>query len=224
MDTSSSSASHNRKELLKKWYRLANEGPSTAEVLAVLPPHLYEKSLLRSLSHAAMSVALTVGTFMLAYWYLPVSASYIPLWVLYAVVCGTIATGCWVIAHECGHNAFCDQLWLQDAVGYVLHSAMLVPYYSWQRSHAVHHSRTNHLTEGETHVPNPTDSHPGKRALFLHQLLGDDAFAVYSVFMHLALGWPRTCWRVRRAGRCAVGRTTLCRLSRSRTRCSTRTS
>ena len=41
----------------------------------------------------------------------------------------------------------------QDLVGYVLHTALLVPYFSWQRSHAVHHSRTNHITEGETHVP-----------------------------------------------------------------------
>ena len=28
-----------------------------------------------------------------------------------------------------------------------------MPYFSWQRSHAVHHSRTNHVEEGETHVP-----------------------------------------------------------------------
>ena len=38
-------------------------------------------------------------------------------------------------------------------MGYLLHSALLVPYFSWQRSHAVHHSRTNHVDEGETHVP-----------------------------------------------------------------------
>ena len=30
-----------------------------------------------------------------------------------------------------------------------------VPYFSWQRSHAVHHSKTNHMSEGETHVPRP---------------------------------------------------------------------
>ena len=29
--------------------------------------------------------------------------------VLYAAVTGTCATGAWVIAHECGHDAFCDQ-------------------------------------------------------------------------------------------------------------------
>ena len=29
----------------------------------------------------------------------------------------------------------------------------LVPYFSWQRTHAIHHANTNHITDGETHVP-----------------------------------------------------------------------
>ena len=52
-----------------------------------------------------------------------------------------------------GHGAFSPNKKLQDAIGFVLHSALLVPYYSWQRSHAVHHAFTNHITDGETHVP-----------------------------------------------------------------------
>ena len=56
--------------------------------------------------------------------------------------------GLWVLAHECGHGAFSDNRRLQDAVGYVLHSALLVPYFSWQRSHAVHHQHTNHVYKG----------------------------------------------------------------------------
>lgn len=33
------------------------------------------------------------------------------------MVTGTVATGCWVIGHECGHNAFSDNTFLQDTVG-----------------------------------------------------------------------------------------------------------
>ena len=53
-----------------------------------------------------------------------------PLWIAYAVVTGTVAMGLWVLAHECGHGAFSDVRWLQDTVGFVLHSFLLVPYFS----------------------------------------------------------------------------------------------
>ena len=75
-----------------------------------------------------------------------------PLWLAWGAVTGTVWTGMWVVAHECGHGAFSDNRKLQDAVGYLLHSVLLVPYFSWQRSHAVHHANTNHITKGETHV------------------------------------------------------------------------
>merc|ERR1719324_1119598 len=84
---------------------------------------------------------------------IPMKLAAAPLWLAYAAVTGTVATGMWVVAHECGHGAFSDNRALQDAVGYVLHSLLLVPYFSWQRSHAVHHANTNHITKGETHVP-----------------------------------------------------------------------
>ena len=94
---------------------------------------------------------------------IPLQAAFLPLWLGYAAVTGTVAMGLWVLAHECGHGAFSDNRLLQvsssaseaaceypsfysltdllahslahslqDAVGYVLHSAMLVPYFSWQ--------------------------------------------------------------------------------------------
>lgn len=77
----------------------------------------------------------------------------IPVWVLYAVVCGTVAQGLWVLGHECGHGAFSKHKLANDIFGFVIHTALFVPYFSWQHSHAVHHAKNNHLTLGETHVP-----------------------------------------------------------------------
>lgn len=34
-------------------------------------------------------------------------------------------------AHECGHQAFSESQAVNDAVGLILHSCLLVPYYSW---------------------------------------------------------------------------------------------
>ena len=58
---------------------------------------------------------------------LPLSAAAAPLWLLYGVSTGTIAMGCWVIAHECGHHAFHPNRRIEGVVGFVLHSILLVP-------------------------------------------------------------------------------------------------
>ena len=131
--------------------------PSLREVLGVIPKHCFEKSTVLSMAYFAMSTGICLGLGLLANAFIPLELAFLPLWLAYAALNGTAAFGFWLIGHEAGHGAFSDSLWLQDAVGYFAHSLCLVPYFSWQRSHAVHHSRVNHMTEGETHVPNPTD-------------------------------------------------------------------
>jgi fatty acid desaturase len=106
-------------------------------------------------------------------------------YLVYSVAMGTVATGLWVLGHECGHGAFGDHAWQNHLVGFVLHSALLVPYFPWRYSHGKHHKYTNHLVLGETHVP-PTKKAHGA----LRRVVGDDAFAVVDVVLHLLLGWP----------------------------------
>ena len=110
--------------------------------------------------------------------------------VLYALVNGTAACGVWVIAHECGHGAFCENKRVQDGIGFVLHSALLVPYFSWQRSHAIHHGKTNHLTEGETHVPRQVNTKAGRRSLAAQSRLGPSGHAAFTLASRLVFGWP----------------------------------
>jgi len=42
-----------------------------------------------------------------------------------------VTAGVWVIAHECGHQAFSNSQLINDTVGFILHSCLLVPYFSW---------------------------------------------------------------------------------------------
>ena len=120
----------------------------------------------------------------------------LPLWLVYAVVTGTVAMGLWVLAHECGHGAFSDDRLLQDGVVFLLHSMLLVPYFSWQRSHAVHHAHTNHVTKGETHVPivlggGPNVDTPGGAvALTVGRKMGRAPHGAAQLFGHLTIGWP----------------------------------
>ena len=142
------------------------------------------------MAYAAMSLALTLGTAALAWLYIPLSWVWLPAWLAYAYVNGTIAVGLWVVAHECGHRAFAKETTVQDTVGFVLHSALLVPYFSWQRSHAVHHARTNHVTAGETHVPKRATTAQGQRTLNARRRLGAASHGVFTIVSRLGFGWP----------------------------------
>ena len=132
--------------------------PSKAEVRRVVPDHCFKRSTTRSLGYLAQSLLCTAATAAIGL-AIPMKLAALPLWIAFAVVTGTAAMGLWVLAHECGHGAFSDNRFLQDAVGYVLHSALLVPYFSWQRSHAVHHQHTNHIYSCLLYTsPSPRDS------------------------------------------------------------------
>lgn len=67
--------------------------------------------------------------------------------------------GLWVIAHECGHQGFSESKTINNAVGWVLHSALGVPYHSWRISHGRHHAATGHIHRDEVFVPRTREQH-----------------------------------------------------------------
>lgn len=163
--------------------------PSKAELLSSLPAELTRLNPIKAWGSLAMSLGLSL----LAYGVgtrIPLQLTAAPLWLIYGVVTGTVAMGCWVIAHECGHNAFHPNRRLESWVGFILHSLLLVPYFSWARSHAVHHAHCNHLEGGETHVPPREESLSGRATENLKRQLGTRLFGCVSLFSHLILGWP----------------------------------
>lgn len=187
----------------------APELPSKGEIKAVIPKECFERSYLHSMYFVARDTALAVGCAYIAYQTLSTdmpsnllsteAVSWFIGWNVYAFWMGCILTGHWVLAHECGHGAFSKDKKLQDAVGYVLHSLFLVPYYSWQRSHAVHHRYTNHMELGETHVPDDENADDNLydsielRKTFLDKFgdeKGIELWGSFQAFLHLIIGWP----------------------------------
>jgi omega-6 fatty acid desaturase (delta-12 desaturase) len=175
--------------------------PEARQLRAVIPEDCFESDTLTSLGYLSVSVVGTalctfIGANLLSV-LPPENLLTAPFWMFYSAVTGTVAMGLWVLAHECGHGAFSKNKTIQDTVGYVLHSLFLVPYYSWQRSHAVHHQYTNHMELGETHVPEPSESKNegalATRNSLLNMLgseLGIRVWGVYQSFLHLIVGWP----------------------------------
>ena len=81
--------------------------PTKAEFRKAIPKHLMQRNTAKSMMYAVISVlqsaaCLAVGAM------IPLKWAAAPLWLAYAAVAGTVWTGMWVVAHECGHGAFSD--------------------------------------------------------------------------------------------------------------------
>ncbi|CAN6672397.1 hypothetical protein TRVA0_046S00474 [Trichomonascus vanleenenianus] len=161
------------------------------EILDAIPPHCYKRSLVRSFGYVFRDLFF-IGLF--GY----IAISYIHLipwlsvrclaWCAYAFVQGLFGTGAWVLAHECGHGAFSDYRSVNDTVGWVLHSALLVPYHSWRISHSKHHKATGHLTRDMVFVPKSRETFDKGRG-FTENIEDAPIVTLYHLIMQQLFGW-----------------------------------
>jgi len=173
----------------------SNDIPSLSEIKKILPKNCFSIKTKTSIKYLLQSLTIQLIVFALGF-LIPFSSKMIPIWIFYSVMSGTTAMGFWVLAHECGHGAFSKNKFLETFVGYTLHSLLLVPYFSWQRSHAVHHRFTNNITKGETHVPIVIDGDGicekkgGRDEINISKSLGKTKYGIMQLVLHLIFGWP----------------------------------
>ena len=169
--------------------------PSLNEIKNILPRDCFSVNTRTSLKFLFQTLIIQVFVFAIGF-LIPFSKSMIPIWIIYSLFSGTTAMGFWVLAHECGHGAFSKNKRLETFIGYCLHSFLLVPYFSWQRSHSIHHRFTNHISKGETHVPIVIDGDGisekkgGSHELLLSKSLGKTKYGIMQLILHLIFGWP----------------------------------
>lgn len=137
------------------------------ELLSAIPSHCFKRSALRSSTYIAWDIIVIAAVYKTASYAdayvtpqnvafphpLLYPAAKFAIWALYTFWTGLFATGLWVVAHECGHQAFSESKAINNTVGWILHSALGVPYHSWRITHAKHHASTSHLTQDQVFVP-----------------------------------------------------------------------
>jgi omega-6 fatty acid desaturase / acyl-lipid omega-6 desaturase (Delta-12 desaturase) len=173
------------------------------DIRDAVPSHCFKRNTLTSLSHVAKDLAMAGSLFYLASWIssAPIYAQ-LPLWLAYWWCQGIVCTGLWVLAHECGHMSFSDFRSVNHTVGFILHSFLLVPFFSWKYTHSKHHKGTNHMEKDQVFVP-ATRRRVEKRnglpitqekvdSLYNGKELLEDAplMNLVNVILMLLVGWP----------------------------------
>jgi len=168
--------------------RVPNTKPpfTLGQLKKAIPPHCFHRSLLSSFYYVVCDLSLAFILYITTtYFHLLPHPLSLVAWPIYWVLQGCILTGVWVIAHECGHHAFSKYQWVDDLVGLTLHSALLVPYFSWKISHRRHHSNTGSLDRDEVFVPRSKSN-----VAWYHKCFNNPLGRAVSLLITLTLGWP----------------------------------
>ena len=169
------------------------------DIRDAIPKHCFERSAATGLYYVARDIVSLATTFYLfnAYCtpeYVPSTLLRAGLWAGYTFVQGLFGTGLWVLAHECGHQSFSPSKTLNDTVGWICHSALLVPYFSWKISHGKHHKATGNMERDMVFVPRTREEHASKKDWLLHEmheLLEETPIYTATTLISQQLGgWP----------------------------------
>ncbi|TPX10300.1 uncharacterized protein E0L32_008705 [Thyridium curvatum] len=174
--------------------------PDVNTIRNAIPAHCFKPSTLRSLSYVARDITLAVALGWLALTYipqLPTTLYRTIAWIVYGFCQGCVGTGIWILAHEAGHGAFSAHQTLNDVVGWTLHSALLVPYFSWKFSHHRHHRFTGNMEKDMAFVPatRPNTPKRGFSTLYLDPEWLEDfedapVIQLLRLLVHQLGGWP----------------------------------
>ena len=158
------------------------------QITAAIPKHCFERNLFTSFSYL-FSDLLTILILGYLATFITSSLSIVPywchslLWFIYWYTQGCVMLGVWIIAHECGHQAFSESELINNLVGTICHSLLLVPYHSWRITHQKHHYYTNSCDNDEVFVPLT-------RSDWIHDMLRDTPIAqAWGIFVMLTIGW-----------------------------------
>ena len=169
------------------------------DIRDAIPKHCFERSSLRSLSYVARDMVCLATTFYLFHRFVtPDNVPSTParglLWAVYTFLQGLFGTGLWVLAHECGHGAFSPSKRLNNLVGWILHSSLLVPYFSWQISHSKHHKATGHMERDMVFVPRTREQQATRLGKLAHELseLAEETplYTLALLVLQQLAGWP----------------------------------
>ena len=150
---------------------------SIAELINVIPKDCFKRDLIKSLSFVFRDIFFLILFGYIANTFIPQIPSKnlrFLAWSIYTIIESFPMVGLWILAHECGHQAFSEYGLINDFVGWILHSYTGNPYFSWKISHRKHHQHTGHIDKDMVFIPPRTKDWKKKRnVLSLKEVTAD---------------------------------------------------
>ncbi|KAG5724863.1 Delta(12) fatty acid desaturase [Termitomyces sp. T112] len=138
------------------------------EIHDAVPKHLLKKDPIKAAAYVARDITFTLLLFKLASLIGPwadtdfsgfVTSGWnkallkTALWCSYYWIQGMVWAGIFCLGHDAGHGTLFEDNRINNVVGFVLHTWLLIPYYAWRSTHHAHHKATASMERDENYVP-----------------------------------------------------------------------
>ncbi|KAF9444644.1 hypothetical protein P691DRAFT_326692 [Macrolepiota fuliginosa MF-IS2] len=117
------------------------------------------------------------------------------LWTAYWVLQGLVFAGIFCLGHDAGHGSLFKQKYLNNTVGFILHTFLLIPYFAWRATHHAHHKATASMERDENYVPytrtayNIPDKKLATKIDYAEAFEETPITSVYRLFVQQFFGW-----------------------------------
>ena len=156
------------------------------DIKKAIPPHCFNRSVLRSGAALLRDLIIVGALYYVADTFIPTlpkPLTYIA-WPIYWYLQGAYLLGLWLLGHDCGHHALSDYQWLNDSVGFVLHTFLFTPYYSFKYTHRSHHANCSSMEYETAWIPRR------KSDTLFSVILNNTAGTVFRLVVNFLLGYP----------------------------------
>ncbi|SJL05747.1 related to Delta(12) fatty acid desaturase [Armillaria ostoyae] len=126
------------------------------EIHDAVPKHLLKGNPVLATLYVLRDICFTILLFKLASCISDIEAGILVrvfLWLAYWWVQGLVWAGIFCLGHDAGHGTLYRSTRMNNLVGFVLHTALLIPYYAWHATHHAHHKATSSMERDENYVP-----------------------------------------------------------------------
>lgn len=180
------------------------------EIHDAVPKHLLRPNPTRATLYVVRDITLASFLFKaassIAYWesidyYGLVTSSRVKLtlrvslWMSYWILQGLVFAGIFCLGHDAGHGSLYKHKPLNNLVGFLLHTFLLIPYFSWRATHHAHHKATASMERDENYVPytrskyNLPDEQTVKKFDYSEAFEETPLATVYRLFIQQFFGW-----------------------------------
>nr|ATV93532.1 omega-3 desaturase-like 2 [Adineta vaga] len=123
--------------------------PNLSDIKIKIPAHCFRSTVRKSMFYVTLDIFIILASYIVMI-QLEHKLKY---GILFFLFTGTLYMALFSIGHDCTHASFSNYSLLNDTIGTIVFTWILIPYFPWKLTHKNHHKNTGNMEKDEAFCP-----------------------------------------------------------------------